>query len=72
MSCEPICVTTRKDGSHHLKEHCCIDGSSRDGEGGGMKRNCRSRSPIQAPSVFAGFRFPPDVILLAVRGYLRH
>ena len=37
-----------------------------------MKRNCRSRSPIQAPSVFAGFRFPPDVILLAVRGYLRH
>jgi IS6 family transposase len=36
-----------------------------------MKRNCRSRPPVQAPSAFAGFRFPPDVIVLAVRWYLR-
>lgn len=42
------------------------------GEGGGMKRNRRSRPPVQAPSAFAGFRFPPDVILLAVRWYLRY
>ena len=27
---------------------------------------------MQAPSAFAGFRFPPDVILLAVRWYLRY
>jgi transposase-like protein len=27
---------------------------------------------VQAPSPFAGFRFPPDVILLAVRWYLRY
>ena len=26
---------------------------------------------MQAPSVFAGFRFPPDVIVLAFRWYLR-
>lgn len=27
---------------------------------------------MQAPSAFTGFRFPPDVILLAVRWYLRY
>lgn len=27
---------------------------------------------MQALSTFAGFRFPPDVILLAVRWYLRY
>ena len=37
-----------------------------------MKRNHRSRPPLQAPSAFAGFRFPPEVILLAVRWYLRY
>lgn len=37
-----------------------------------MKRHYRSRPPVQAPSAFAGFRFPPDVILLAVRWYLRY
>ena len=37
-----------------------------------MKRNRRSRPPVQALSAFAGFRFPPDVILLAVRWYLRY
>src|SRR3954465_9749529 len=36
-----------------------------------MKR-CRSRPPIHSDSLaFAGFRFPPEVILLAVRWYLR-
>ena len=37
-----------------------------------MKRNRRPRPPAQAPSAFAGFRFPPSVILLAVRWYLRY
>ena len=34
----------------------------------------RTRCPRPAPatrSAFAGFRFPPDVIVLAVRWYLR-
>ena len=51
---------------------CCFDVSPRVGEGVWMKRNRRSRPPVQAPSAFAGFRFPPDVILLAVRWYLRY
>ena len=33
-----------------------------------MKRNRRSRPPLQARSAFAGFRLPPDVILLEVSG----
>ena len=37
-----------------------------------MKRNRRARTPVQAPSAFTGFRFPPEVILLAVRWYLRY
>jgi transposase-like protein len=37
-----------------------------------MKRNRRPSPPVQAPSAFAGFRFPPDVILLTVRWYLRY
>jgi len=36
-----------------------------------MKRNPRSRPPVQAPSAFVGFRFPPDIILLSVRWHLR-
>jgi IS6 family transposase len=37
-----------------------------------MKRNRRPSPLAQARSAFAGFRFPPDVILLAVRWYLRY
>ena len=37
-----------------------------------MKRTRRSRPPVGMPSGFAGFRFPPEVILLAVRWYLRY
>jgi IS6 family transposase len=37
-----------------------------------MKRNRRSRPPVQAPSAFTGFRFPPEVILMAVRWYPRY
>ena len=34
-------------------------------------RTCRPRPAPIARSAFAGFRFPPDVIVLAVRWYLR-
>jgi transposase-like protein len=37
-----------------------------------MKPSRRSRPWVEAPSAFAGFRFPPEVILLAVRWYLRY
>jgi transposase-like protein len=37
-----------------------------------MKRTCRPRPPVTMPSGFTGFRFPPEVILLAVRWYLRY
>jgi hypothetical protein len=36
-------------------------------------KNLRLIRPIQLPkSAFAGFRFPPEVILIAVRWYLRY
>ena len=50
--------------------HCCV----RDGE---QRLSClahESRSLCRrsvAPSAFTGFRFPPEVITLAVRWYLR-
>jgi IS6 family transposase len=37
-----------------------------------MKRTRRSGPPVGMPSGFVGFRFPPEVILLAVRWYLRY
>jgi len=37
-----------------------------------MKRTRRPRPPVTMPSGFTGFRFPPEVILLAVRWYLRY
>ncbi|MSW82836.1 MAG: IS6 family transposase [Actinobacteria bacterium] len=36
-----------------------------------MRRNRRARPLVPVPSAFTGFRFPPEVILLAVRWYLR-
>ena len=36
-----------------------------------MRTAHRSRRSIPARSAFAGFRFPPEVIVLAVRWYLR-
>ena len=35
-----------------------------------MKRTCRPGPPLRMPSGFTGFRFPAEVILLAVRWYL--
>ncbi|MDQ6948159.1 MAG: hypothetical protein M3256_18300 [Actinomycetota bacterium] len=37
----------------------------------GMKRR-RRRPPVVVPSGFAGFRFPAEIIMLAVRWYLRY
>lgn len=54
-----------KDGSVALSVHRAY------GEADEMTRR-RSCPPIQPGSAaFAGFRFPPEVILLAVRWYLR-
>ena len=36
-----------------------------------MRPTLRPVQPVPAGSAFAGFRFPPDVIVLAVRWYLR-
>lgn len=50
---------------------CCVGRSLLPGEaiGAGRRRSC---PPVQAKdSAFAGDRFPPEVILLAVRWYLR-
>ena len=35
-----------------------------------MRRHCRS-IPAFSSSAFAGFRFPPEIIVLALRWYLR-
>ena len=37
-----------------------------------MKRHRPDRPVHQPSSAFAGFQFPPEVILLAVRWYLRY
>ena len=36
-----------------------------------MKLRRRVAVPVELPSAFVGFRFPPEVIVLAVRWYLR-
>ena len=51
---------------------CCVDGSPLGGEGLVMMRNRQSGARGSVSSAFAGFRFPPEVILLAVRWYLRY
>src|SRR5438309_9494743 len=37
-----------------------------------MKRHRRRRPVVGVPSAFAGFRFPAEAIMLAVRWYLRY
>ena len=58
--------------SNDLDRLCCVDGSHGGVEGGSMKRTRRPGPPVSMPSGFSGFRFPPEVILLAVRWYLRY
>jgi hypothetical protein len=54
------------------RRRCCVDRSRAGGEGVKVKRR-RRRPPTSSVelSVFVGFRFPPAVIMLAVRWYLR-
>ena len=49
---------------------CCVDGLHATGVGPAVKRRRRPVPPFDI-SAFAGFRFPPEVIVLAVRCYLR-
>jgi transposase, IS6 family len=49
---------------------CCIGDDRR--QAGAMNRRRRRRPVEVLPSGFAGFRFPAEVILLAVRWYLRY
>ena len=42
-----------------------------EGDSGGMHRSHPRPVPAVAGSAFKGFRFPPEVIVLAVRWYLR-
>ena len=37
-----------------------------------MKRRARRPVSLPPPSAFAGFRFPPEVIVVAIRWYLRY
>jgi IS6 family transposase len=43
-----------------------------DGEGGAMMPRGSHHRSRRAPSVFKGFRFPPEIIVLTVRWYLRY
>jgi hypothetical protein len=52
------------------QRHCCVGGSPRAGRLGLMRRRpARVSTPW---SGFASFRFPPEVIMVAVRSYLRY
>ena len=46
--------------------------SAGDGEGGGMRLRRSRPVPVIQRSAFVGFRFPSEVIVLAVRWYLRY
>ncbi len=55
-----------------VKGLCCVDGSRLGREGGSVKRARCLRATVPMPSGLTGFRFPPVVILLVVRWYLRY
>ncbi len=42
-----------------------------EGDSGGMRRSHPLSVPADPSSAFKGFRFPPELIVLAVRWYLR-
>ena len=51
---------------------CCVDAGHRAAEGAAMSRPRRAAPPTQPLSAFSGYRFPPEIIMLAVRWYLRY
>ena len=61
------CDTWPYPRSSLAERHCCIDGSVQPGERVRVNRHSRAESVS-----FAGYRFPSEVILLAVRWYLRY
>ena len=50
---------------------CCIGRCRCPGDSGGMLRSQGRPAPAVASSAFTGFRFPTEIIVLAVRWYLR-
>jgi hypothetical protein len=56
-------------GSGRVQWPCCVLVSAPSGNTSAMRPR-RRLAPLTR-SAFAGFRFPPEVIILAVRGYLR-
>ena len=53
------------------ERHRCVEAGRAGSDTVGMKRR-RRRAPVMLPSGFAGFRFPAEIIMLAVRWYLRY
>jgi hypothetical protein len=51
---------------------CCTERRRRSGMLKLMRRIRRVRPVLPPPSAFTGFRFPWEVIVLAVRWYLRY
>jgi transposase-like protein len=49
---------------------CCVREEA-IGQDQAVKRRARRPAPLPPRSTFAGFRFPPDVIVVAIRWYLR-
>jgi transposase-like protein len=63
--------TDDDDGAVGVLDRLCCVGAGLDGEGGGMMP--RRSDPVHAlpDSAFKGFRFPPEIVVLTVRWYLR-
>jgi len=64
-------VRTLVRASGHMlgRWRCCV-GGEQDQTGWSMRRRCRRVAALR--SSFAGFRFPGDAIVIAVRWYLRY
>jgi transposase, IS6 family len=56
------------DPSYEAGRVCCVERQPGDGKASLMRSISRQRP---SPAAFAGFRYPPEVIMLAVRWYLR-
>jgi hypothetical protein len=54
-----------------IRDSVALAVGSRGGDTPAMRTTHRPHRSIPPRSSFAGFRFPPDVIVLAVRWYLR-
>jgi hypothetical protein len=59
-------------GAEESARDCCTEGRRRSGMFKLMRRIRRVRPVLPPPSAFTGFRFPWEVIVLAVRWYVRY